>query len=277
MFSALVLVACGNGDDLSSEADVFTPPPTVDEPSDGDTSGDVRPEPEPLVAAPPVMDPGTDGTDESPVTPAVSDGSPCALPDRVSGTPQTIEEALVLMNALPKPTTLACFLESLERPLSLYMTSSGASLQPSPGARSPRTFIVNGPLVMSIVFEGEAAATLELGYRTSAARSVKTEILFPLQREFAMINLFDRVQRGTGTQCGACHTGEIRTDHEAFPMEVFESDVIVPSSVFEVELESLRAEAASCDPEAEERRCTMLEALFGHGEVRPSEIFTGQL
>ncbi len=277
MVSALVLVACGNGDDLLSEPNVFTPPPTVDEPSGGDTGADVTPDPDPLVAAPPAMDPGAEGTDEVPVTPAVADGSPCALPDRVSGTPQTIEEALVLMNALPKPTTLACFLESLERPLSLYMTSSGASLQPSPGARSPRTFIVNGPLVMSIVFEGEAAAALELGYRTSAARSIKTEILFPLQREVAMTNLFDRVQSGTGTMCGACHAGEIRTGHEAFPMDVFESDVIVPSSLFEVELESLRAEAASCDVAAEERRCKMLDAVFGHGEVRQSEIFTGQL
>jgi hypothetical protein len=172
------------------------------------------------------------------------------------------------MNSLPKPTSLACFIQALSRPLDVYLTSSNQSLQPSPGARSPRTFIVFEPLVMSIVFEGDAHIALELGYRTTPTRSIKTEILFPLERDVTYANFFDEIQVGEATRCGACHTSEVQTLTDAFPVDVFESDILEPFAPSEVGVESLRSERMSCDPAVEPERCQLLSAFFDFGTVR---------
>jgi hypothetical protein len=174
------------------------------------------------------------------------------------------------MNSLPRPTSLACFLQALDRPLTLYMTSSSLSLQPAPGARSPRTFIVNEPLVMSVVFDGPARIALELGYRTAPTRSIKTEILFPIERDVTYGNFFEEVLEGSATRCSACHTGEVQTVSPAFPVDVFESEVIPPYTMFEVGLDALRTERQSCNPAIEPERCAMLSAIFDFGEVVPA-------
>lgn len=258
LIGALLTLACGSGDEAEPAAEqIYTPPAReiIDEE---------------VIPAPPVTPPVTEQM------PSEEDEA-CATPLGVDGSPSTIPEALILMNSLPRPTTLDCFLQSLERPLSVYLTRSGGSLQPSPGARSPRTFIVNANLVMSVVFDGPAGETLELGYRTTPDRSVKTEILFPLQRDITLVGLFDRVVEGNRTQCADCHAGEIFTSHESFPDGVYESSVIVPSPVLTVDLESLRAEDVACDPAAESNRCSMLDAFFDHGEVQPSLSWPGAL
>lgn len=271
---ALIAAACGNGDDLDPNAtDGRLPEPVEIRPArpypastgDGVTPGGGG------ASAP---DP-SDGDDVD--DPADIDGDPvggdpgvCSTPNGVSGRPTTLGEAIILMNSLPRPTSLACFLQSLERPLSLYMTSSSLSLQPAPGARSPRTFIVNEPLVMSIVFDGPARIALELGYRSAPTRSIKTEILFPIERDVTYGNFFEEVLEGNATRCSACHTGEVQMVSPAFPVDVFESDVIPPYDMFEVDLEALRTERLSCNPAIEPERCEMLSAIFDFGEVEPA-------
>jgi len=126
---------------------------------------------------------------------------------------------------------------------------------------------------MSVVFDGSESETLELGYRSEPDRSIKTEILFPLVQDITLAGLFDRVLEGTGTMCGRCHTGEIFREHDSFPDGVFESAVLVPQSVFTVDLASLRAEEAACDPAVESNRCSMLDAFFDHGDVQPSLLW----
>jgi hypothetical protein len=281
---ALLSAACGNGDDLDPYAglDGAFPPavigpaqarsPVVD---DGATDGDALP------AAPAATDPIPGGSaagqgnnldgEEAVLPPQVSvDPGVCATPNGVSGTPRTLAEAIILMNSLPRPTSLACFLQALSRPLDVYLTSSDDSLQPSPGARSPRTFIVFEPLVMSIVFEGPAHIALELGYRSASRRSIKTEILFPLTTDVTYTNLFDEVQVGESTRCSACHTGEVQTVNPSLPVDVFESDIIEPFSFEEVDVESLRAERVSCNPSLEPERCELLAAFFDFGTVQPA-------
>lgn len=281
-------VGCGNGDDLDPYARLdatFTPiaigPAEPYPPRPGSSPVDVPTTAEPTGEADPGADPGAgEPVAELPgagETPAEGDGVPvepaadpdlCVTPTGVSGSPRDLSEAMILMNSLPKPVTLACFLQALTRPLSLYMTSSGESLQPSPGPRSPRTFIVFEPLVMSIVLDGPAQGALEFGYRSTPTRSVKTEILFPLQTDVTFDNLFDDVRSGTLTKCGNCHTGEIRTFDDELAVEVFESDIIAPYETMEVDLPALRAERERCDPASEPSRCALLSALFDHGEVR---------
>ena len=215
--------------------------------------------------------------------PATGEPAPCSPPPGISGRPATLQQAMALMNSLPKPTTLACFIEALDRPLTLYMTESDQSLQPSPGPRSPRTFILYEHLEMSIVLEGEASYTLELGYRPQPQdqipeRSIKSEILFPISKDVLPEGFFDRIQRDFGgsrtTVCSNCHNGEEFTASDDFPNGVFESEVIDPYTVYEVKLETLQAEVATCDPAVEEHRCGLLNALFGHGEVLQGKLGT---
>jgi hypothetical protein len=208
--------------------------------------------------------------------PAVDeDANPCTAPDGVSASPRSIEEAVALMNALPKPTTVACLLQSLRRPLEIYATRSELSAQPAAGEHNPRTFIVLGSLVVSVVPAGPSRDLVELGYRTSPARSIKAEIAFPLTRGLVAADLINRVQTGRVSMCAGCHVDERRVAEGIFTGTEggFESGVIPPLFVHEIELESYRAEAADCDPAVDPERCTMLEALFGFGEVRASTLW----
>jgi hypothetical protein len=276
VLGALLSAACGDGDDLNRNARLAGTFPPVDigpaqvTPSRvGDE--DVGDE----VVSPPDSrgdDPTPGGDDEDDDDPApVPDPDVCVTPDGVSGSPRTLSQALRLMNSLPKPTSLPCFLQALSRPLEVYMTRSDDSLQPSPGARSPRTFIVFEPLVMSIVFEGDAHIALELGYRTETRRSIKTEIAFPLRTDVTSANLFDRVlQGGEATRCGNCHTGEVQTLNADLPVTVFESDILEPFAFEEVDIASMRGERESCDPSLEPARCALLSAFFDFGTVEPA-------
>jgi hypothetical protein len=171
------------------------------------------------------------------------------------------------MNALPRPTSLPCFLESLDRPLELYLTSSTLSLQPADGERSPRTFIVNGDLVMSVVTNPEFIFRLELGYRSAPNRSRKGEVLFPLTQDVTATMIENRIRVGDVSICGACHGAETRPDDAFFIDGAYESSIAVPLAPFEVDLEELKSEAALCDPSREPDRCAQLSALFDHGEV----------
>src|SRR5262245_6264496 len=59
------------------------------------------------------------GSETDPVTEPPPDDEPlgCSPANGVSGKPANISEALILINTLPKPVTLACFIEALDRPL----------------------------------------------------------------------------------------------------------------------------------------------------------------
>jgi hypothetical protein len=203
------------------------------------------------------------------------DLSSCVAPEGVSAAPRTIEEAVVLMNALPKPTSVACLVASLERPLDVYLTRSRLSAQPAFDERNPRTFLVLAPLFVSIVPAGPSSSLVEMGYRTSTDRSVKAELAFPLTRAITAADLLERVQIGRVSVCAGCHTAEQRVTSGIFAGTEggFESGVIPPFFFYEVSLEAFRAERAACDASAEPARCEMLSALFDHGEIRASTVW----
>src|SRR5450432_198125 len=62
----------------------------------------------------------------------------CRAPAGVSNNPQSIAETITLLNALPKPLSIPCFLESLARPIPVLATFGVLSAQPAVGVRSPR-------------------------------------------------------------------------------------------------------------------------------------------
>ena len=212
-------------------------------------------------------------------SPAASSAALCRPPEGVSGSPRTIEEAVTLLNALPKPTSVACFLESLDRPLQAIATRNIVSAQPAFSAVSPRIFLRHGQLVLSVVPEGEGSHLLEFSYLLEGdTRSIKAELALPLTGPVPASAPYEHVlptdpvglARG-GTVCGGCHAHEERVQSIGFA-SAFSSVAFRPNPSFQVSLETLAAEQKSCDRAAQPDRCAILTALFGHGAVTPAEF-----
>jgi hypothetical protein len=195
----------------------------------------------------------------------------CEPPAGTTGSPQTIDEAVQLLNALPKPTSVACFVESLDRPLSVIATNSVFSAQPALSNRSPRLFIRSKQLLLSVVVDGESSRLIEFGHLfDNDSRSIKAELELPLSEPVAPSAPYDRVALGEGSICGACHSGETGLDlphARAYASEAFRprSDSLVP-------LPGLLQEHDTCDVAVEPQRCEMLAALFDGGSVQAGEL-----
>jgi hypothetical protein len=214
---------------------------------------------------------GSDTAEAGPVLPR------CRPPAGFTGSPRTIAEALALVNALPPPVTLACFLQSLDRPLYAFATYSVISLQPAVGSRSPRIFLFDGKaggLVMSIVPEGMGSPALEFGQFVDDTRTIKGEIAFPVNAPLLPSAPYDKILSGRGmigTSCRFCHPDEQRAPDIDYA-EAFISGAFRPNWRTKVEITSLLSEHRRCDPAAEPGRCAILSALFDHGEVVQREL-----
>ena len=272
--AAIATVACGAPGEIA--------PTEVSDPSLAPLGEADLPAPPASLPAPPASIPRglegrTEAGAEAPVEAEVPAEAPplaatgCRAPEGVSAAPQSFSELSALLNALPRPTSLPCLLESLERPLGVWFTSSAFSAQPANGARSPRTFISLGPLVLSVVPGGAAGSLLEVGYRSSPGRSIKAELEFPLTSTVTAELWHERVAfSARRTVCGACHSAEWPVT-DPFYRDGFESSVIVPDPRYRVALSEVRAEAASCDARYEPERCALFDALFA-GPVREQAL-----
>lgn len=185
-----------------------------------------------------------------------------------SGRPQTIAEAIVLANSLPQPATAACFLEALDRPLHIEASKSKASAQPADGAKSPRLFIFSGDkMVITAVIAGEGQDLIEFGETVAPGRSVKGELEFPLDATVLDDGAYSRIrnaEHGNITTCFVCHDSE--QDEPGFP-GARSSLTMRPRTKSLVPVESLSAELDTCDWAADEKRCVMLQAVAGWGQL----------
>jgi hypothetical protein len=192
----------------------------------------------------------------------------CSAPPDTTGSPRTIEAAVALLNALPKPTSVACFVESLDRPLAVFATNSRFSAQPAFSDQSPRLFIKLGELWISIVIDGESSYLVEFGELTADAepRSLKGELQLPLEAPIAPSAPFERVLYGGGTVCGLCHAHEQQAPKTAFT-SAFTSLALRPRPETRVALDGLRLADRSCDWRLEPHRCELLSSVFQGGVV----------
>jgi hypothetical protein len=203
----------------------------------------------------------------------------CQAPAGVSSSPGTIEEAVQLLNALPKPTSVACFIESLARPLSLYATDSIFSAQPAHSIQSPRVFLKIDQLWLSMVVDGDASFLLEFGFLPDPTvfRSIKAELKLPLTEAVTPAAAYERVRYLSGTSCGICHYDERREEGIDFA-EAFSSISFQPRSETRVSVESLQRENLACDFQTTFPRCELLSALFDGGPVSetpfPADMLT---
>ncbi len=204
-------------------------------------------------------------------------GTPrCQPPPGMNGSPQTIEEAIALLNALPKPTSVACFLQSLDRPLVAFATSSVFSAQPALSARSPRVFLRIGRLWLSVVIDGDSSYLIELSHlEADDVRSIKGEVQLPINEALPASAPYERVRFGAGTACGLCHTSEVPAPGVSFT-QAFASTAFRPRNESRVGLERLLSERRLCDWSAEPHRCEMLSALFDGGGIL-EESFPGSM
>jgi len=191
----------------------------------------------------------------------------CTAPVGVSRSPQTIQQAVALINALPKPTTVACFIESLALPLDIYAANSTSSAQPAAGERSPRIFIFKGNLIITVVPEGIGRSFVEFSEIKSTGKSLKAELPFPVPGLLMPADPFRLGRFGSGTTCGTCHRNELR-DTSITYADAFISDVIQPFEFKRVAPARLVEENDSCNAAVEYERCQILKALVGHGEYR---------
>jgi hypothetical protein len=228
----------------------------------------VRTETDADLPAPPAMDAADDDPAPARCRPAAG----------VSTSPGSIAAVVELVNALPHPVTLSCFLESLDRPLLIDAARGSVSLQPGVGTRSPRVFLFVGQLILSIVPEGRGSRLLELGEQVGDNRSVKAELAFPIEEPLAPARPFDEIRANAGTTCAACHPDEVRATDFAYAeasVEAYVSGAFRPLPRTRVSVGSLADERQRCDPAAEPARCAILGALFDHGEVRAQEFPAG--
>jgi hypothetical protein len=184
----------------------------------------------------------------------------------VSTQPGSVEQVVALINSLPMPVTVPCFLETLDRPLFAMAGRGVISLQPAVSARSPRIFLLSPKLVMTVVPEGKSGTVIEFGQYVEPGRTLKAEIGFPVEKALSVAAPFDRIRSGAGTSCRFCHRDE--EPQEVGGAEAFVSTALAPTFRDVIELDRVRAERQACDPSAEPFRCAVLGALFDHGEVR---------
>lgn len=199
----------------------------------------------------------------------------CAPPAGVSGSPTSVEDVVTLLNALPKPVSLPCFIESLDRPLRAYASQSSASAQPSTGPNNPRFFLFNGPLIMAVTTDGPGADLLEMSVvKPGNTMSLKAELQFPIMGPVSAAAPYDRVRSGGGTSCRLCHTTESVDSSIGFTV-AYQSSAFRALPATEVPLDSVRNQYDTCNPLAEPDRCELLKMIFAVGPIVRQDFPTG--
>ena len=260
---ALAVVACAG-----------QPPRRADQPADGPRSAEEQGNSGGLAeegassgaSRQPVGDASADPqTSASPVDPQLKSCSTFAE-DPAWPYPQTVQQAVDRINALPQPVTLPCFLASLPRPLALVATVSVTSAQPAAGERSPRIFLMHPALILSVVPDGVGQALLEFGEFRDETRTLKAELEFPVSESLTPQSPFARLRHNDQlTTCGFCHRSEEPAE-EDLPFATT-SEAIAPHWSADVPLAALLDEYARCDVQEEPGRCAIFAGLFAFGPV----------
>lgn len=197
----------------------------------------------------------------------------CAMADPSLRSPTTFDGVVALINALPKPLTLPCFLENLPKPMKVNSTRSTASAQPSDSDSNPRVFIIMGTkLILSVVPTGPGRLLLEMSEYVNTQDSVKAEIRFPVTATIGNDALYDHIRFTSGTSCGLCHTRERSASIYGFTHpNAFVSEVMRPTARM-ISSNSGRSYALACNTATELYRCQMLWAVFVNGKAQDSAM-----
>lgn len=190
----------------------------------------------------------------------------CTAVDSSLRNPQSISDTLTLLNALPKPTNLDCFITALQPPLQVFAVNSTSSAQPAQGIASPRIFILKNKLSLSVVPDGLGKTLLELG-EESSGKSFKAEIRFPVDASITIDQVTQYLSNGTSTSsCSGCHLGEAKVPY-ANSNGLFFSNIFRPDESLRVSQSYMKIKAETCDSDTNTYRCTMLKAIYINGQA----------
>jgi hypothetical protein len=220
----------------------------------------------PLDAAPASM--GADASADTAPPAELCGDQPLVLP---GGPLDTQGDLIALLNALPRPLTLPCFIASLPRPIGIQGDISLISLQPAVGKDNPRIFLRNGGMILSIALAGDQGTHIETAEPEQTGYSVKGDLGFPVTDPVVERNFFEGIRYSNGTVCGACHSDE-HLARVVDTIPAFASHAYKPSASQMLPLSSVRALADGCDPADTGLRCQMLRGLF----YRPDAVTTMQ-
>lgn len=189
-------------------------------------------------------------------------------------TPNSIADTINLINALPKPLSIDCFLKSLKKPLKVMAVNNGFSAQPAVGNQSPRIFIVNTKLALSVAPAGAGKFLLEMSEPSSSTKSFKGELGFPINQTIDPLLVFSTTadpQSPGNSRCILCHRNEekIRYGNVGFG---FNSEIVRPNEYQRVFSLYLRNQAYMCNPATDKYRCDMLNAIFMAGEGQDADF-----
>ncbi len=211
----------------------------------------------------------------------------CDAPENIAL--NDIPSLIQWINALPKPTTLPCFIESLPRPLYVNMSESLSSAQPAISAKDPRVFIFFDRLTLSVVTDhdeenvsvsGDEFNLLEMAFLTTDVNSlednedilsIKGEIGFPVIGDLLLEAPHKRIVldfTDSTSACALCHTeeNEVYTVGED-DIPVYESLALKPFPALHVTLETMEYERSNCILPTDSYRCLMLSSLFDYGAI----------
>lgn len=191
--------------------------------------------------------------------------SACVAPAN-TGSPQTIQAAVDLLNALPE-ASVPCLLAALDRPLAVHATSGLISAQPADSAQSPRIFLFTESLTLSIVPAGPGRDLLEFGEQRADMQSLKGELRMPAEQPVGPEMPYAHLRYNAElTACGVCHRDESPEGGAAHP-DAYVSRQLRSLERERVGLDALRAEHESCDVAVDPARCAIYSAIFDHGPV----------
>ncbi len=206
---------------------------------------------------------------------ASSTGCPENVPAALKN-PQSIDQMMVLIRALPKPLTIDCFISALNKPLKVYAVDNAFSAQPSGGPHNPRIFIINNRLTMSVVPTGIGRLLLEVSEVVGPSLSVKGELEFPVNGNVSPDAVYTKIKDESfaGTSCRFCHANE-NPYFSITTGPAFVSKLIPPDPFKRVSQASMLGQAARCDSQKEMYRCLMLRAIYIDGQASDVEFPIG--
>jgi hypothetical protein len=191
------------------------------------------------------------------------------------GSPETINQAIDLINALPKPLAIPCFLQALNRPLKVNTTSSTMSVQAAEGENNPRIFIFSENLVISVAPAGNGKNLMEFSYLYSPLASLKGELEFPVQKIITYNEPYTQIASVNKTRCSACH-GKEEIDQSVTGTKAYISNAIKPDANRNVSLNAFAYQSDLCDYNNDDSyRCQMIRSLFDNGTLVQSYFSDG--
>ncbi|RZA17484.1 MAG: hypothetical protein EOP10_22705 [Proteobacteria bacterium] len=193
----------------------------------------------------------------------------CTRPASIPKNPETIEAIVELINAMPKPLSVPCLIDTLDSPFYLDATDNQFSGQPAYGYENPRIFLFLGSkLIVSIVPSGPGGKVVEFGYKTSETQTIKGELEFPVTESLALDAPYTYIlnRERDGTVCGTCHFPEARAP-DGFPETAYTSLLVKPLNGYDVQLETLQNLNKACETTAGEH-CPVIQSLFVRGNVQ---------